>query len=187
MARTASEVAALIPAVRAAVAEVDPEEPIYAVAPMKRLYSIWTSESRCNTLLLGTFAGLALILAAIGVYGVMAYSVTRRTHEIGVRMALDARSSDVLKTVMRRGVGLTITGVVLGLAAAFTLTRLTGAFGLTPVNKGMIENVLYGITPTDTTTFVTVSIVLTVVALLACYIPARRAAKVDPMIALRHE
>ena len=91
---------------------------------MKRL--IWTDESRFYTLLLGTFAGLALILSAIAVYGVMAHSVTRRTHEIGVRMALGARSSEVPKAVMKRGVGLTMTGVALGLAAAFTLTRLTG-------------------------------------------------------------
>ena len=153
---------------------------------MKRLYLIWTSESRFYTLLLGTFAGLALILSAIGVYGVMAHSVTRRTHEIGVRMALGARSSEVLKAVMRRGVGLTTTGVALGLAAAFILTRLTGAFGLTPVDDG-IGSVLYGITPTDPATFRAVSFVLTAAALLACYIPARRATKVNPMIALRHE
>ncbi len=187
MARTSSEAASLIPAVRAAVADVDSEVPIYAVAPMKQLYLIWTGESRFYTLLLGVFAGLALILSAIGVYGVMAHSVTRRTHEIGIRMALGARSSEVLKAVMRWGVGLTATGVVLGLAAAFVLTRLTGAFGLTPVDVGEIESVLYGITPTDPATFVAVSIVMTAVALLACYIPARRATKISPMVALRHE
>ena len=104
-------------------------------------------------------------------------------------MALGARSSEVLEAVIRRGVGLTMIGVTLGLAAAFTLTRLTGAFGLTSVDEeaGAIESVLYGITPTDPATFVAVSIVLTTVALLACYIPARRATKVNPMIALRHE
>ena len=187
MARTASEVTALIPAVRAAVAEVDSEVPIYAVAPMKRLYLIWTGESRFYTLLLGVFAGLALILSAIGVYGVMAHSVTRRTHEIGIRMALGAQSSEVLKAVMRWGVALTMIGVTLGLAAAFILTRVTGAFGLTPVDVGNVDSVLYGITPTDPATFAAVSIVMTVVALLACYIPARRATKVEPVIALRHE
>ena len=189
MVRTSSEATALIPAVRAAVADVDPEQPIYAVAPMKRLYLIWTGESRFYTLLLGVFAGLALILSAIGVYGVMAHSVTRRTHEIGIRMALGARSSEVLKAVMRRGVGLTMTGVALGLATAFILTRLTGAFGLTTVEYGSRQgqSVLYGITSTDPATFVAVSIVLTAVALLACYIPARRATKVNPIIALRHE
>jgi len=187
MARTASEATALIPAVRAAVADVDPEQPIYAVAPMKRLYLIWTGESRFYTLLLGVFAGLALILSAIGVYGVMAHSVTRRTHEIGIRMALGARSSEVLNAVMRWGVALTMIGVALGLAAAFTLTRVTGAFGLTSVDVYGIGSVLYGITPTDPATFVAVAIVMTVVALLACYIPARRATKVSPMVALRHE
>ncbi len=103
-------------------------------------------------------------------------------------MALGARTSEVLKAVLRRGLGLTMAGVALGLAAAFTLTRLTGAFGLTTVQDlGEIESVLYGITPTDPATFVTVSIVLMAVALLACYIPARRATKINPMIALRHE
>ena len=105
-------------------------------------------------------------------------------------MALGARPSEVLKAVMRRGTGLTMTGVALGLSAAFILTRLTGVFGLTPVESiqsSRIDNVLYGITPTDPATFVAVSIVLTAVALLACYIPARRATKVNPMIALRHE
>ena len=188
MARTSSEAASLIPAVRAAVAEVDPEVPIYAVAPMERYYLIWTGESRFYTLLLGVFAGLALILSAIGVYGVMAHSVTRRTHEIGIRMALGAQSSEVLKAVMRWGVGLTMIGVALGLAAAFILTRVTGAFGLTPVDYASgIDNVLYGITPTDPATFAAVSMVMTTVALLACYIPARRATKVEPVIALRHE
>ncbi len=188
--RTASEATALIPAVRAAVAGVDPEVPIYAVAPMDRFYLIWTGESRFYTLLLGVFAGLALILSAIGVYGVMAHSVTRRTHEIGIRMALGAQSSEVLKAVMRWGVALTMIGVALGLAAAFILTRLTGAFGLMPaesIESSGNDNVLYGITPTDPATFVAVAIVMTAVALLACYIPARRATKVEPMIALRHE
>ncbi len=187
MARTSSEAASLIPAVRAAVAGVDSEVPIYAVAPMERFYLIWTGESRFYTLLLGVFAGLALILSAIGVYGVMAHSVTRRTHEIGIRMALGAQSSEVLKAVMRWGVALTMIGVALGLVAAFTLTRVTGAFGLTPVDVGEIDSVLYGITPIDPATFFAVSFVMTTVALLACYIPARRATKVSPMVALRHE
>jgi putative ABC transport system permease protein len=186
MARTSSEAASLIPAVRAAVADVDSEVPIYAVAPMKRFYLIWTGESRFYTLLLGVFAGLALILSAIGVYGVMAHSVTRRTHEIGIRMALGAQSSEVLKAVMRWGVALTMIGVTLGLAAAFILTRVMGAFGLASADS-WIDTVLYGITPTDPATFVAVAIVMTAVALLACYIPARRATKVSPMVALRHE
>jgi putative ABC transport system permease protein len=190
MVRTSSEATSLIPAVRAAVADVDPEVPIFAVAPMKRLYLIWTGESRFYTLLLGVFAGLSLILSAIGICVVMAHSVTRRTHEIGIRMALGAQSVEVLKAVMRWGVALTMIGVALGLATAFVLTRVTGAFGLTPVvpiESSGIDSVLYGITPTDPATFVAVAIVMTVVALLACYIPARRATKVEPVIALRHE
>ncbi len=187
MARTSSEAASLIPAVRAAVAEVDSEVPIYAVAPMKRLYLIWTGESRFYMLLLGVFAGLALILSAIGVYGVMAHSVSRRTHEIGIRMALGAQSSEVLKAVMRWGVALTMIGVALGLATTFILTRVTGAFGLTSADPSESMDVLYGITPTDPATFAAVAIVMTAVALLACYIPARRATKVEPVIALRHE
>jgi len=186
MVQTSFEATALIPAVRAAVAEVDPEEAINAVVPMERFYLIWTGESRFYTLLLGVFAGLALILSAIGVYGVMAHSVTRRTHEIGIRMALGTRSSEVLKAVMRWGVGLTMTGVALGLAAAFILTRLMGASVLTLVDTGA-GSVLYGIKPTDPATFIAVSIALLAVALLACYIPARRATKVNPIIALRHE
>ena len=102
-------------------------------------------------------------------------------------MALGAQSSEVLKAVMRWGVALTMIGVALGLVAAFTLTRVTGAFGLTPVDVGEIDSVLYGITPIDPATFFAVSFVMTTVALLACYIPARRATKVSPMVALRHE
>ena len=133
---------------------------------------------------------MALILSAIGVYGVMAHSVTRRTHEIGIRMALGAQSSEVLKAVMRWGVALTMIGVTLGLATALTLTRVTGAFGLMPaesIESSGIDSVLYGITPTDPATFVAVAMVMAAVGLLACYIPPRRATKVEPVIALRHE
>ena len=144
------------------------------VGTMKRRLELSVAPQRMNVVLLGTFAFIALVLAMAGIYGVMAHSVAQRTQEIGVRMALGAQLRDVLKMVLRSGISLALLGIAIGLAGAFALTRL-------------MSKLLFGVTPTDAFTFASVAAILFVVALLACYIPARRATKVDPMVALRYE
>lgn len=159
---------------REAVAQVDSKQRVMNILPMTQVISNTVAQPRFNTLLFGIFAGLAMILSAIGLYGVISYFVAQRTHEIGVRMALGAEQRDVLKHVLQHGVRLTLAGVCLGLAGAWGLTRF-------------LQNMLFQVTPTDPVTFATVPLLLSSVALLASYIPAHRAAKLDPMVALRDE
>jgi putative ABC transport system permease protein len=172
--RTASEPASLVSAVRAQVMAIDPAQPIYHVSTLQQTLSDSLASRRFNMLLLGLFAGIALALATVGIYGVMAFSVTQRTHEIGIRMALGAERASVLSLIVGQGLRLTVAGVILGLAGAWGLTRFLASF-------------LYGVRPTDVFTFALVSIALVVVSILASYIPARRATKVDPIVALRYE
>ncbi len=160
--------------VTAAVRKIDPDLPIGKVRSMDQVLSTSLAFNSFLMTLMGVFAGLALILAAVGIYGVMAYSVGQRTHEIGVRMALGARPRDVLVMVVRQGMFLTVMGLVAGLAGAFATTRL-------------LSDELYGVKATDPIVFAIVVGVLAFIAFLACYIPARRAAKVDPLVALRYE
>jgi predicted permease len=166
--------ASLATAIRGAVHEADPDLPIFDYRPMKELVSMSLSQPRFYMLLLGSFAGVALLLAAIGLYGVIAYAVQQRTREIGVRMALGATRQSVLQMVIGEGLGMTIVGVVAGLAGAAALT-------------GLMRTLLFGITATDPVTFASVAGVLTLVAITACVVPARRAASVDPQQALRSE
>ena len=161
-------------AVRAEVKAFDPNQIIWRVQTLEDLLGTSVAPRRFNMMLLGIFASVALVLAAVGLYGVMSYAVSWRTHEIGIRMALGAKRSDVLRLVVRQGMTMTVIGLGLGLVGAFFLSRL-------------LIGLLYGVSPTDPLTFTGVSIMLLVVALLACLIPARRATRVDPIVALRTE
>jgi predicted permease len=166
--------AALTSAIRGAIASVDKDQPIFAISTMQQLVTESVSTSRVTLILLGLFGGLALVLASIGIYGVISYSVAQRTHEIGVRMALGAERVDVLRMILAHGLRIAGAGVVIGVAASFGLTRL-------------MAKLLFSVSAADPLTFAAVAIVLLFVAMLACYIPARRTLRVDPMIALRYE
>jgi putative ABC transport system permease protein len=172
--RTSGETSNLVGAVRQIIREVDPDQPVSNVATMAEVLGTEAAQRRMGMILLAGFATLALLLASLGIYGVLAYFVTQHTNEIGVRQALGATPGNILWLVLRKGMGLTFVGVGIGLLAAFALTRL-------------MSSLLFGVTAADPLTFATVPLLLVLVALLACYIPARRATKVDPLVALRYE
>jgi len=172
--RTDTDPMSLLPAIRDQVFSIDKDQPISDVMTMEQRLAKSVATSRFVMLLLGAFSILAMGLAAVGIYGVMAYLVTQRTQEIGVRMALGAQRRDVLKLVVVKGMALAVFGTAIGVIASLALTRL-------------MRSLLFDVTPTDWLTFVIASMVLLTVSLLACYIPARRATKVDPLVALRYE
>jgi ABC-type antimicrobial peptide transport system permease subunit len=164
----------LLSCLRRQVHSVDGSLALFNARTMQEVVSGSMSDASYQSLLLSVFALFALLLTAVGVYGVMAYAVTQRTREIGIRVALGARTGEILRLVMRGGAQITLVGVILGIAGALALTRF-------------LANLLFGVQPHDPFTFVVVATLLAAVALLACYIPARRATKVDPMVALRYE
>jgi putative ABC transport system permease protein len=174
VARTKGDPLSVAGDMRQQVWSLDKDQPVYDVQTMEQVRAFSVSLYSFSAGSLGIFAAIALLLASIGIYGVMSYAVIQRTQEIGIRMALGARSADVLKLVVRNGMTLALIGIVAGLAGAFALTRL-------------LQSLLFGVTPTDALTFGAVTFALLLVALLACYIPARRATKVDPLVALRYE
>jgi putative ABC transport system permease protein len=170
--RTSSDPQTLAATIRREVLAIDKDQPLHNIRTMTELISNSVAQRRLAMTLLSIFAAVALLLAAIGIYGVMAYAVTQRTHEIGIRMSLGAQRLDVLKLIVGHGMFLAICGVTIGLAAAFALTRL-------------LASLMYEVSPKDPLTFALIPLLLGLVALLACYVPARRATRVDPIIALR--
>jgi putative ABC transport system permease protein len=172
--RTTNDPKSITTAVRQAVWSIDPNQPIANVNTLEQIVSDSIAQPRLNMVLMMLFGSLALLLSAVGIYGLLSYAVTQRTQELGIRMALGANVGDVLKLVLKQGMLLAVIGEAIGLAGAFALTRL-------------LRGLLFGVTPTDTSIFAAVVAVLTLTALLACYLPARRATKVDPLVALRYE
>ncbi|MBO0722158.1 MAG: ABC transporter permease, partial [Blastocatellia bacterium] len=172
--RTANDPNNLIGVVQKVVQTLDSELPVFDIRTLVQYMTSSVAEPKFSALLLGLFAGLALILSCIGLYGVMSYAVAQRTRELGVRMALGAQTRDVLKMVVRQGMWLTLLGAAIGVAGAVALTR-------------MIKSWLFGVSPTDPLTFAVAVLLLIIVALISCWVPARRAARVDPITALRFE
>jgi putative ABC transport system permease protein len=172
--RTVADPAEMAPVVQRELRAIDPDQPVSDVRTMNQVMADTLSRARFNTLLLGLFAGLATLLAAVGIFGVMNYSVTLRTREIGIRMALGAQHGRVQMLILREGLLLTLIGIGIGLAGALALTRI-------------MSGLLFGVGATDPATFVAIVLLLSVVSLIACYIPARRATRVDPLVALRYE
>ena len=172
--RSTVDPTSLIAAVRSAVTEIDKTVPITQIETMDRIVTESVMQPRFNMVLLILFSSIALLLSAAGIYGVTAYSVTQRTHEVGIRLALGAQLGDVLRLILKQGLAVIAVGIVIGLIAAFALTRL-------------LRTLLFGVSATDPLTFIAISLLLAFVALVACYVPARRATKVDPLVALRYE
>jgi putative ABC transport system permease protein len=164
----------LVSAVKSQIWSVDKNQPISKIATMEQVLSDSIAQRRLYLVLLGVFAGAALLLAAVGIYGVMSYSVSQRAHEIGIRLALGAAQTEILKLILGHGAKLALLGVATGILAATALTRL-------------MSSLLFGVSPSDPATLAAVAVLLMLVAMVACYIPARRAMRVDPMIALRYE
>jgi putative ABC transport system permease protein len=175
--RTPLPAAVVIPAIKNVLYGIAKDQPIYNVESMEEIASESMSAQRFPMILLGAFAALALLLASVGIYGVISYSVTQRVHEIGIRMALGAGKRTIFQLVLGQGVRLAVVGLAIGVTATLVLTRLLSSF----------SNLLYGVAPSDPATMIAVAILLMLVALAASYIPARRATRVDPMVALRHE
>jgi len=174
VARTAGDPMRMVPAVSAQVWAIDKDQPVHDIYTMDYVVNQSISQRRFNMLLLAAFAGTALLLAAVGIYGVLAYAVSRRTQEIGIRMALGAQTRDILRLVGTEGLRLVVIGIAIGLAGAMALTRL-------------MASLLFGVSATDGLTFAAVPAVLAAVALAACYLPARRATRIEPTVALRYD
>jgi predicted permease len=172
--RTSAASLAMVPVIRESIKKMNSENVMYETETMEEVVAESLAARRFSMILLSVFAALALLLSSIGIYGVISYVVGQRTHEIGIRMALGAQRRDVLRLMLGEGMKMALLGVAIGIAAALGLTQL-------------MTKMLFGVSATDPTTFFSVALVLTVVALTACYIPARRAMRVDPMVALRYE
>jgi predicted permease len=175
--RTPLEPVTIVTAIKSAVYGAGSDQPVFNVQTMQQIVSESMSSQRFPLILLGTFAALALLLASVGIYGVVSYAVTQRVHEIGIRMALGAEKQNIFHMIVGHGLRLALAGLAIGAAAALILTRMLSSF----------SQLLYGVRSNDPATFITVVLALTGVAILACYIPARRATRVDPIVALRHE